>query len=52
MNSDEKWLENFAFDDVAAGYYELSVGTGKEKIKAEFWVYSYQTAFVAIALEE
>jgi murein DD-endopeptidase MepM/ murein hydrolase activator NlpD len=52
VNSDEKWLENFAFDDVAAGYYELSVGTGKEKIKAEFWVYSYQTAFVAIALEE
>jgi len=52
VNPDDKWLENFALDDVKAGYYELSVGSGKEKITAEFWVYPYQTAFVEIALEK
>jgi murein DD-endopeptidase MepM/ murein hydrolase activator NlpD len=51
VNSDEQWQENFAFDDVTAGYYELSVGTGKEKIKEQFWVYPYQTAFVEIVLD-
>ena len=45
VNSDEQWQENFAFDDVTAGYYELSVGTGKEKIKEEFWVYPYPNSF-------
>lgn len=52
VNPDEKWLENFVIDDVSAGYYELSVGTGKDKTKAEFWVYPYQTAFVEISLEK
>lgn len=51
VNSDPYWLENFALDDVAAGYYELSVGTGDERIKAELWVYPLATSFIELTLE-
>lgn len=51
VNSDEGFGENFAFDDVDAGYYELRVGTGENKVEIEFWVYPYQTSFSEISLE-
>lgn len=51
VNPDDVWDENFALDDVYAGYYELTVGTGEDKIKKEFWVHPYQTSFVEIVLE-
>ncbi len=51
LNGDEGWNENFAFDDVLAGYYEVEARRGKEKYKAEVWVYPYQTSFVEITLK-
>ena len=51
VNPDDIWQENFALDDIVAGYYELTVGSGKDKIKTEFWVYAYQTSFVELALD-
>jgi murein DD-endopeptidase MepM/ murein hydrolase activator NlpD len=51
VNSDPQWNENFVLDDVTAGYYELTVGSGEDKITAELWVYPYQTSFVEIVLE-
>lgn len=50
VNPDNNWLENFAFDDVVAGYYELAIGTGEDKVTAEFWVFPYQTTFIEINL--
>lgn len=51
VNSDPLWNENFVLDDVTAGYYELTVGSGDDEIKVELWVYPYQTSFVEIVLE-
>lgn len=51
LNSDEGWAENFAFDDVEAGYYEVEVRRGTKKIKEEVWVYPRKTSFVEIVLE-
>jgi murein DD-endopeptidase MepM/ murein hydrolase activator NlpD len=51
VNGDPRWRENFALDDVVAGYYELVVGSGDDEIVVEFWVYPYQTSFVEIVLE-
>jgi murein DD-endopeptidase MepM/ murein hydrolase activator NlpD len=50
VNPDNHWNENFAIDDVYAGYYELTAGTGANMVKVEFWVYPYQTSFVEIVL--
>jgi murein DD-endopeptidase MepM/ murein hydrolase activator NlpD len=50
-NPDDLWQENFVLDDVAAGYYELTVRQGEATVKAELWVYPYQTSFVELALE-
>lgn len=50
VNSDEGFQENFAFDDVDAGFYELSVGADENKLKVTFWVYPYQTSHVDIEL--
>ena len=52
VNPDDMWQENFALDDVEAGFYELSVGSGKDIQKAEFWVHPYQTTFVEVFLEK
>ena len=52
VNPDEAWQENFVFDDVAGGYYELSAGTGEDKEKVEFWVYPYQTSFIQLIIAE
>ena len=50
INSDDNWGENFALDDVAAGYYLLIVGSGEDKTEIELWVYPMQTNFVPIQL--
>jgi murein DD-endopeptidase MepM/ murein hydrolase activator NlpD len=51
VNGDDNWQENFAFDDVVAGYYELALNAGEKKYTAEFWVVPYQTTFVEIVLD-
>jgi murein DD-endopeptidase MepM/ murein hydrolase activator NlpD len=51
VNPDAVWNENFALDDIYAGFYELTAGSGEDKIKVEFWVHPYQTSFVEIVLE-
>ena len=51
VKGDPGWNENFAIDDVYAGYYEVIVGVGSEKFEVEVWVYPYQTSFVEIVLE-
>jgi hypothetical protein len=51
LNSDEGWQENFAFDDVVAGYYEIEVRRGGKKVKEELWVYPYRTSFIDITLD-
>lgn len=51
INPDEAWNENFALDDVVAGYYEVEVRIGEKKYKQEVWVFPYQTSFVEITLE-
>lgn len=51
VNSDPQWRENFVLDDVTAGYYELTAGSGDDKITVELWVHPYQTSFVEIVLE-
>lgn len=48
VNSDDNWNENFALDDLYAGYYELTVGSGEHKVNQELWVYPYQTSFIEI----
>ena len=48
VNPDNKWQENFVFDDVVTGYYELTIGDGDDKIELEFWVYPYQTNIVEV----
>lgn len=50
VNSDPLWNENFVFDDVPAGYYEVYVKVGKKKYPAEVWVFERRTAFVEIVL--
>jgi murein DD-endopeptidase MepM/ murein hydrolase activator NlpD len=52
VNPDDVWGENFAFDDIYAGYYELTAGTGENKVKEEMWVHPYQTSFVEITLDQ
>jgi hypothetical protein len=48
--ADAGWNENFALDDVYAGYYEVIVSAGDKEYKATTWVYPYQTSFVEIVL--
>ena len=51
LNGDDGWRENFAFDDVDAGYYEVTVTVGGKDFEANVWVYPYQTSFVEILIE-
>lgn len=51
VNPDPSWDENFAIDDVDAGFYEVIVDTGGKKFKAEVWVYPYRTSFVEIVID-
>ncbi len=50
LNANEGWAENFAFDDVAAGYYEVEVRQGTKKFREEVWIYPYRTSFVEVTL--
>ncbi len=50
VNGDDVWQENFAFDDVAAGYYEVEAQVNGKKYKQEVWVFAYRTSFVEIVL--
>jgi murein DD-endopeptidase MepM/ murein hydrolase activator NlpD len=52
VNPDDVWGENFALDDVAAGYYELAVGAGDSQHTVNLWVYARQTTFVEIVLDD
>jgi murein DD-endopeptidase MepM/ murein hydrolase activator NlpD len=50
LRSDPTWGENFALDDVDAGFYELTVGSGEGKQTVDLWVYAGQTTFVEVML--
>lgn len=50
VNRDEQWQENFAIDDVVAGYYAVVVRVGDKRHTVETWVYPYRTSFVEIVL--
>ncbi len=52
LNADDIWNENFAIDDVEAGYYRVTVTAGSEKYTQEIWVYPRRTSFVEIVIEE
>jgi murein DD-endopeptidase MepM/ murein hydrolase activator NlpD len=53
LNPSDIWNENFALDDVPAGYYEVSVRlSNNRRLTEEIWVYAYRTTFVEIVLEE
>jgi murein DD-endopeptidase MepM/ murein hydrolase activator NlpD len=52
VNPDDFWNENFALDDVPAGYYEISVAVGSKRFTEEFWVFPYRTTFVEIVIED
>ena len=52
LNGDDGWEENFAFDDVVAGYYEVEVRSRGKKFKEEVWIYPYRTSFVEITIGE
>jgi hypothetical protein len=50
LNADEGWGENFSFDDVVAGYYEVEVRQGAKRYREEVWVYPYSTSFVEVVI--
>lgn len=50
--ADDVWQENFAVDDIEAGYYEVVVAIGEEKYVEEVWVYPRRTAFVEIVISD
>jgi murein DD-endopeptidase MepM/ murein hydrolase activator NlpD len=52
LNADEVWNENFAIDDVEAGYYKVIVTVGSKKYTQEIWVYPRRTSFVEIVIGE
>ena len=52
VNPDPVWQENFALDDVDAGYYEVVVTQSEDKFTAEVWVFPYRTSFVEIVVDQ
>ena len=50
VNGDLTFGENFAVDDVLAGYYEIIAGDGRNATKQVLWVYPGRTNLVTIAL--
>ncbi len=51
VNPDEGWNENFAFDDVEAGFYDVIVDTGEVEFARKVWVFPYRTSYVEIVLD-
>jgi murein DD-endopeptidase MepM/ murein hydrolase activator NlpD len=52
VNPDLNWKENFVLDDISAGYYELSIGSGDSKEKMEIWIYPGKTNFVELVISQ
>lgn len=52
VNGDMLWQENYAADDVDAGYYEVYVKVGGKKYKEEVWVHPRRTTFIDIVIDE
>jgi len=55
VNPSDLWAlgENFAIDDVPAGYYEVTVRLSENRrLTEEVWVFPYRTSFVEFVLEE
>jgi murein DD-endopeptidase MepM/ murein hydrolase activator NlpD len=52
VNGDDLWQENFAFDDVPAGFYEVLVREGNRKFRAEVWVVPNQVSVVELVVGE
>lgn len=52
VNGDDLWQENFAFDDVIAGYYEIEIQANGKKYKQELWVFPYRTSQVELTINE
>lgn len=50
LNSDDQWQENFAFDDIPPGQYEVEVKIDEKKYKAQFNVNPYRTSTVEIVI--
>ncbi|MCA9969209.1 MAG: M23 family metallopeptidase, partial [Anaerolineales bacterium] len=50
VNADERLAENFAFDDVVAGYYEAEVKIGETKVTQEVWVFPYRVSSVELVV--
>ncbi|MEZ4516301.1 MAG: hypothetical protein R3C44_05485 [Chloroflexota bacterium] len=50
VNSDLQLGENFTVDDVVAGYYEVSVGTGRDAVTEEMWVFPGRVNFITLTL--
>lgn len=50
VNADDVLKENFVFDDVDAGFYEIEIKVGETKYTEEFWVFPYRTSFVELVL--
>ena len=52
VNPSNLWGENFAIDDVPAGYYEVIVRLDENRrLTQEVWVFPYRTSFVEFVLE-
>ncbi len=51
VNGDDRLGENFAIDDVVAGYYKITIGSGENKISRELWVFEYHTSFEQFTLQ-
>lgn len=51
VNGDDVRNENFAIDDVDAGYYEIEIKVNDTTFTEAFWVFPYRTSFVEIVLE-
>ncbi len=50
VNGDTVWQENYAADDVDAGFYEVYVKIGNKKYGDEVWVYPRRTTFIDIVI--
>lgn len=52
VNGDDRWPENFAFDDVDAGRYEVYAKIGNKKYVVEVQLDSRRTAYAEIVIGE
>jgi murein DD-endopeptidase MepM/ murein hydrolase activator NlpD len=50
QNADDLWQENFALDDIPAGYYLVTAMVDGRRFSAETWVYPYRTSLVEIVV--